>query len=94
VLRTVAIARAAESSVMRRTISKIVIYQLAVISGFLVELYILGGGFLPISKIVAAVIGMVELKSILENCDSILGYSLFKSVIKKLGSENDVIKEV
>lgn len=81
-----------KSAVMRRTISKMVIYQLAVISGFLVETYMLEE-LLPVSKIVASVIGLVELKSILENCNYILGYDLFKTVIAKLGSDNDNLKQ-
>jgi len=52
------------SSIMRRTISKIVIYQLAVISGFMLEMHILDS-LVPVAKIVAGVIGMVEFKSIL-----------------------------
>jgi len=81
-----------KSSVMRRTIAKVCIYQLAVISGFLVEQYMLDE-FLPVSKIVASVIGLVELKSILENGNSILGQDIFKTIISKLGSENDTLKE-
>ena len=81
-----------KSAAMRRTISKILIYQLAVISGFLVEKYMLEE-LIPISKIVASVIGLVELKSILENSNQILGYDLFKSVISRLGSENDKLKQ-
>ncbi len=81
-----------ESAVLRRTISKSVVYNLAVLSGFLVETYMLDS-VLPVSKIVASGIGLVELTSILENSDSILGYSLFKSVIAKLGSDNDSLKE-
>lgn len=81
-----------ESAVMRRTISKAVVYNIAVLSGFLVETYMLDS-VLPVSKIVASVIGLVELTSILENCNKILGYSLFKSVIAKLGSDNDSLKE-
>lgn len=80
------------SSGMRRTISKIVVYQVAIISGFLIEQYMLES-FLPVSKIVASVIGIVELKSILENSNHILGYPLFKSIIQKLGSENDQLKD-
>lgn len=80
------------SAAMRRTVSKMVIYQLAVISGFLVEQYMLDG-FLPVSKIVASVIGMVELKSVLENANTILGQDLFKMVIAKLGSDNDALKQ-
>jgi hypothetical protein len=76
------------SAVMRRTISKFVIYQVAVISAVLVETYMLEN-FVPVSKIIASVIGLVELKSILENCNYILGQDLFKLAIQKLGSDND-----
>jgi hypothetical protein len=83
---------AIKSSALRRTISKLVVYQIAVISGFLVETYMLENIF-PVSKVVASVIGLVELKSILENANSILGQDLFKSVVARLGSENDKLKE-
>lgn len=80
------------SAAMRRTVSKMLIYQTCVITGFLVEHYMIGG-ILPVSKLVAGVIGMVEFKSILENANSILGQDLFKVVIQKLGSDNDRPKE-
>lgn len=76
------------SAALRRTISKMVIYQLAVISGYLIETYLLGGS-LPISKVVAGFIGLVEFKSVLENGNTILGTDIFKVLIKKLGSKND-----
>lgn len=76
------------SSAMRRTVSKMFIYQVAVISGFLVETYLVGG-LVPATKLIGGVIGMVELTSILENCNDISGKSLFKEVLKKLGSKND-----
>lgn len=81
-----------KSSVMRRTISKILIYQLVVISAFLCETYLFGG-LIPACKLAASVIGLVELKSILENADSINGEPLFKKLIQKLGSDNDKPKE-
>lgn len=77
-----------KSSVMRRTVSKMCIYQLAVICGFLLETFLLANAF-PVSKIVAGVIGMVEFKSILENSNSIVGGDVFKSILKKIGSDND-----
>jgi len=80
------------SSIMRRTISKIVIYQLAVISGFMLEMHILDS-LVPVAKIVAGVIGMVEFKSILENSGHIVGGDVFKLILKKLGSENDPINK-
>ncbi len=46
----------------------------------------------PVSKIVASIIGLVELKSILENCNTILGVDIFKAAISKLGSDNDELK--
>jgi hypothetical protein len=83
---------AIQSSAMRRTVSKILVYQLAIISGFLCETYLIGG-LIPISKLVAGVIGMVEMKSILENANGINGEPIFKSLIQKLGSDNDKNKE-
>lgn len=80
------------SAAMRRTITKAVVYQVAVISAFLVETYMLENIF-PVSKVVASVIGLVELTSILENANKILGQDLFKTVIAKLGSDNDQLKE-
>lgn len=76
------------SALLRRTVSKIVVYQLAVICGFIVEQFLIGG-VIPISKIVSGVIGMVELKSMLENCSNIFGEDVFSLILKKLGSEND-----
>ena len=75
------------SAIMRRTISKILIYQLAVICGFMLETYILDA-VIPVAKIVAGVIGMVEFKSILENSNHIVGGNIFKMILEKLGSEN------
>lgn len=77
------------SSAMRRTVSKAVIYQVAIISGFLCEKY-LSGDLIPITKIIGGVIGMVEMKSILENADEINGSPIFKTIIEKLGSKNDI----
>lgn len=75
---------------LRRTTSKSVVYLAGVCLGFLVEKYMIHDAF-PISKIISGVIGLTELKSILENFDTINGGSFFKSIIKKLGSINDTI---
>lgn len=72
----------------RRTVSKIAVYQLVIMSGFLVETYMLHN-LIPISKIAASVIGITELLSILENAEKIYGQPIFKKIIKMLGSEND-----
>ena len=76
------------SAALRRTVSKMLVYQLTLISGFLCEKYLLDGA-LPITKLVAAVIGAVELKSVFENADIINGGSVFRVLIQQLGSSND-----
>jgi sugar phosphate permease len=79
------------SASMRRTISKLVIYHLAIISGFVLEVYMLEN-LLPVSKIVGGVIGLVEFKSVLENASTVAGRDLVQLVKEKLGSKNDLLK--
>jgi hypothetical protein len=76
------------SSGLRRTVTKSGVYLSALCLGFLVENYMIDG-IMPISKIVSGLISLVELKSILENLDSINGQPIFKKLILKLGSIND-----
>jgi Bacteriophage holin family len=77
------------SAAMRRTVSKLLVYQGVVISGFLLELNLLDH-LIPVAKLVAGAIGVVEFKSILENSNSIMGVDIFKSIIDKLGSDNAI----
>jgi len=81
-----------KSAALRRTVTKCFVYQSAILIGFLVEIFMLEG-FIPISKIAAGLISVVEMKSILENLDAINGNPVFTSLIKKLGSVNDLEKE-
>ena len=80
------------SAGFRRTVSKLVIYQIAIITGFVVEHYLVDGS-IPIVKIIGGVIGLVELKSVLENANSISGTDIFQLILNRLGSQND-IKEI
>jgi len=80
------------SAAMRRTISKMAVYQMVVVSGFLVETYLIDG-IIPVVKLIGGVIGVVEITSILENANKILGENVFKKVIASLGSDNDNKKE-
>jgi fumarate reductase subunit D len=75
------------SARLRDTVSKMFIYHVVIALGFAVEAHILNE-FIPIVKMSASVIGIVELKSIYENSGSILGKPLFKDLISKLGSKN------
>lgn len=78
---------AINSADMRRSLTKMVVYQIAIISGFVLEKYMLDG-LLPASKVVSGVIGMVEFKSILENVSVIAGQDVLQMVLDKLGSKN------
>jgi hypothetical protein len=84
---------AIKSAGLRRTVSKLIIYQIAIITGFIVEQYLVGS-IVPLVKILGGVIGLVEFKSILENANAISGTDLFKLVIERLGSQNDIKKIV
>lgn len=75
------------SADMRRSVSKMVVYQVAILSAFILEKYMLHD-ILPVSKVVSGVIGMVEFKSILENASVIAGEDILKLVLAKLGSKN------
>ena len=83
---------AIKSAGLRRTVSKTVIYQIAVISAFIVETYLISKA-VPVSKIAAGIIGTVELTSIFENLNTIHGSNIFKKIITLLGSPNDSDKK-
>jgi phage-related holin len=80
------------SAGIRRTVTKLCVYQIVIMSGFLVEVYMLDK-LIPVSKIAASIIGITELMSILENAEVIHGEPIFKKLIKKLGSDNDKDKD-
>ena len=81
-----------DSAALRRTVTKICVYHAAILLGFLVETFMIHG-IIPVSKIAAGLIAVVEMKSILENLDIINGHPLFKTLIQKLGSVNDQRKD-
>lgn len=76
------------SSGFKQSIIKAVLYEVAILLGYLAEHYLIGE-LVPATKIVGALIGVVELKSCLENLDSINGTPIFRSVIEKLVSKNE-----
>lgn len=76
------------SAALGRTVSKMVVYQTAVITGFLLQRYLLADA-MPIVNIVGGIIGMVEFKSFIENANAIVDGDIMKEILKKLGSKND-----
>lgn len=74
---------------MSNTIGKILIYTSTILSLFMLETYILGP-IIPITKMVAALISFVEVKSIDETFKLLLGYSFYDKLIEvvKRGTSN------
>lgn len=58
-----------------RTISKLFVYNLAIVLGFLMEKFVLLE-VVPVVKAIVLVIGVTEFKSFLENFESITGINL------------------
>jgi hypothetical protein len=73
---------------LRRTLTKLAVYESALLIAFLAEQYLISD-LLPVSKIVSSYIGVVELKSVLENVNDIGGNDLLKALINKLNGPND-----
>lgn len=81
-----------DSAGIRRSISKILIYLTALMIGFLTEKFMLDN-YLPISKIVASLVGTTEIFSIYENLNVLQGKNIFGRLINMLGSQNDALKK-
>ena len=77
-----------KSSGLGRAIVKLFVYQTVLITGFLMEKYLLQDTGIPITKLIGGYIGIVEMKSLVENAESITGIDLLK-IKKILGSKND-----
>lgn len=77
-----------ESNKLKRTAAKLCVYLTAVILAYFTELY-LTGDLIQLSKIIGGFIGITEMKSILENAESITGMPLFKLLIDKLTTERN-----
>ena len=77
-----------QSACLRRTVTKMMVYQVALITGFLIEKYMISDS-LPLSKMIAGIISVVEGTSCYENLNSIYGSDIFKKVLLIFGSTND-----
>lgn len=76
------------SAGLRRTITKVFIYEAALMAAYLAQKYLMEDA-LPLAKIVSSFIGLTEFKSISENLNILSGNSLLSSLIDKLGSVNE-----
>jgi uncharacterized YccA/Bax inhibitor family protein len=77
---------------MSDSVVKMLVYQTVLITGFLVETHLISGA-VPVVKLAAGYIGMVELKSLLENSSAILGRDIFKEIIAALASKSEKTKD-
>jgi hypothetical protein len=72
-----------ESGGLKRTVAKILMYEMATVLAFFVGTY-LTGPIVPCLQGVTGLIGVTELKSCLEHLDELHGSSLFATLVKKL----------
>ena len=75
------------SSKMSNTISKMVLYQIAILTGFLLEIYIIP--ILPVSKIVAGFLATTEFQSLIENIGEITGIDIWGNIKKHFVKKSD-----
>lgn len=71
---------------LRRTVTKLFVYEITMLVTFLAETYLIGDIF-PLVKIVGAFIGLAELKSVIENLNDIGGGNLLASILDKLNHQ-------
>lgn len=70
-----------------RVLTKFFVYQMVLVTLFMVETNV-WGSWLPAVKIAAGAVCVVEVISLLENSGTILGKPVFKYLIDKLGSKS------
>lgn len=75
------------SKALKRSISKLFLYEIAILMSFVTEQYLLSGE-VPVLKMITAFIGLTELKSVLENIEIINGNKIFSALIEKLAQSN------
>ena len=83
------------STKMSNSGSKMFLYQLAILTGFLLEVYILNG-IIPVSKIVAGFLATTEFQSLIENIGEITGIDIWGNIKKyfvKRSENADLNKE-
>lgn len=77
---------------MSDTITKLLLYQIAIMSGFLIETFIIAE-LIPITKLVATVIAVIEFKSIIESIESVTGKDLWSKIKTIIGRKSEDITD-
>lgn len=74
------------SSGLKRTVIKFLVYEIVIMLGFLTEQY-LTGELVPVVKVLGGLVGLTELKSVLENAEELTGIPLLQVLIDKLSQQ-------
>lgn len=77
------------SKAYSKTIGKMIKYQTALLTGYLIEKYLIGG-LLPISSVVTTAIGIGEAISLYENLNVLTDNKIFGGLVGTLKSLSDV----
>jgi hypothetical protein len=64
------------------------LYQIAIVSGFLIEQYVIAQ-FIPITKLIATVVAIIEFKSIIESIESVTGKDLWSKIKAIIGRKSE-----
>ena len=73
---------------MSDTVTKLLLYQLAIMSGFLIETFIINE-LIPITKLIATVVAIIEFKSIVESIEAVTGKDLWSKIKTIIGRKSE-----
>ncbi len=73
---------------MSDTVTKLLLYQVAIISGFLIEKYVITE-MLPVAKLVGTVIAIIEFKSIIESIEAVTKQDIWSRIKALIGRKSD-----
>lgn len=71
------------SDALSRTVKKLLVYECAALCGFLAQTYLVLG-VIPLCNLVTSLVGLTEMKSVLENLDQISGGNFFAALVARL----------
>jgi len=77
---------------MSDTVTKLLLYQLAIMSGFLIETFIISE-LIPITKLIATVVAIIEFKSIIESIEAVTGKDLWSKIKTIIGRKSEDITD-
>ena len=77
---------------MSDTVTKLLLYQLAIMSGFLIETFIINE-LIPITKLIATVVAIIEFKSIVESIEAVTGKDLWSKIKTIIGRKSEDITD-